>query len=84
MVYKRCQNLDEFVILGCDGLWENVTSEDACTYVRKFWQAGRAPKEAASALARKSISPDPVASEFYGCDNVTVVVLYLSSPPKQN
>ncbi|CAL4937452.1 unnamed protein product [Urochloa decumbens] len=63
---------DEFLIIGCDGLWDVMTSQCAVTIVRKELMQHNNPERCSSALKRDS------------CDNLTVVVICFSSnpPPK--
>lgn len=37
-VQERDKQLDEFLILACDGIWDVMSNEDLCAYVRNRLQ----------------------------------------------
>ncbi|XP_039134939.1 probable protein phosphatase 2C 47 [Dioscorea cayenensis subsp. rotundata] len=65
---------DEFLILGCDGLWDVMTSQCAVTMVRKELMAHNDPERCSQELVREALSRNT-------CDNLTVVVVCFSPNP---
>lgn len=65
---------DEFLIIGCDGLWDVMSSQYAVTIVRKELMLHNDPEKCSRELVRE-------ASKRNSCDNLTVVVVCFSSDP---
>ncbi|KAL4379785.1 hypothetical protein GQ457_02G013050 [Hibiscus cannabinus] len=68
---------DEFLIMGCDGLWDVMSSQCAVTMVRKELMQHNDPERCSRALVKEALQRNT-------CDNLTVVVVCFSSnpPPK--
>lgn len=62
------QEGDEFLILGCDGLWDVLSSENAVEYARKQLQEHNDPKRCSEALVQRAI-------ELHSGDNLTVITI---------
>ncbi|PAN51777.1 hypothetical protein PAHAL_9G619900 [Panicum hallii] len=68
---------DEFLIIGCDGLWDVMTSQCAVSIVRKELMQHNNPEKCSGELVQEALKRD-------SCDNLTVVVICFSSnPPPQ-
>ncbi|XP_061363191.1 probable protein phosphatase 2C 47 [Gastrolobium bilobum] len=65
---------DEFLILGCDGLWDVMSSQCAITMVRKGLMEHNDPEKCARALVTEALQRNT-------CDNLTVVVICFSKDP---
>eukprot|EP00923_Selenidium_pygospionis_P054180 GHVN01094404.1.p1 GENE.GHVN01094404.1~~GHVN01094404.1.p1 ORF type:complete len:612 (-),score=109.49 GHVN01094404.1:1415-3250(-) len=66
---------DEFIIIGCDGIWETMSSQDVVTYVSN--KIAETPLATIIAnLFDDLISPSPEQSEC-GCDNMTAIIIDL-------
>ncbi|KAL9291713.1 putative protein phosphatase 2C 43 [Arabidopsis thaliana] len=65
---------DEFLIMGCDGVWDVMTSQYAVTFVRQGLRRHGDPRRCAMELGREALRLD-------SSDNVTVVVICFSSSP---
>ncbi|CAL1400050.1 unnamed protein product [Linum trigynum] len=65
---------DEFLILGCDGLWDVMSSQCAVTMVRKELMQHNDPARCSKALVKEALQRN-------SCDNLTVVVVCFSSDP---
>lgn len=63
---RKLTEEDVFLIMACDGLWDVVSSEEACKEVARAMGAG---EDAAEALGIKAIKRGSM-------DNITVLVLY--------
>lgn len=65
---------DEFLILGCDGLWEVMSSQYAVTMARKELMLHNDPERCSRELVREALKRNT-------CDNLTVVVICFSPDP---
>lgn len=65
---------DEFLIMGCDGLWDVMTSQSAVTIVRKELMLHNDPEKCSRELVREALKRDT-------CDNLTVIVICFSPDP---
>ncbi|KAK4493376.1 hypothetical protein RD792_017726, partial [Penstemon davidsonii] len=65
---------DEFLIIGCDGLWDVMSSQYAVTIVRKELMMHNDPEKCCRELVREALKRNT-------CDNLTVVVVCFSSNP---
>ncbi|XP_057784127.1 probable protein phosphatase 2C 47 [Salvia miltiorrhiza] len=65
---------DEFLIIGCDGLWDVMSSQYAVTIVRKELMAHNDPERCSRELVREALKRNT-------CDNLTVVVICFSAEP---
>ncbi|KAL8472524.1 hypothetical protein ACS0TY_029024 [Phlomoides rotata] len=65
---------DEFLIIGCDGLWDVMSSQYAVTIVRKELMAHNDPERCSSVLVKEALKRNT-------CDNLTVVVICFSRDP---
>ncbi|OEH73951.1 protein phosphatase 2c domain-containing protein [Cyclospora cayetanensis] len=75
---------DEFVIIACDGIWDCKTNQEAVDFVRARLAESKKPspealRDACEALCDDCLSHDPIKSEGHGCDNMTVVIVDLST-----
>nr|CAN70009.1 hypothetical protein VITISV_038752 [Vitis vinifera] len=65
---------DEFLILGCDGLWDVMSSQCAVTMTRKELMSHNDPERCSKELVREALKRN-------SCDNLTVVVVCFSPDP---
>ncbi|PKA48123.1 putative protein phosphatase 2C 27 [Apostasia shenzhenica] len=65
---------DEFLIMGCDGLWDVMSSQCAVTIVRKELMSHNDPERCSRELVREALKRN-------SCDNLTVVVVCFSPNP---
>ncbi|PIN17220.1 Serine/threonine protein phosphatase [Handroanthus impetiginosus] len=65
---------DEFLIMGCDGLWDVMSSQYAVTVVRKGLMTHNDPEKCSRELVREALKRNT-------CDNLTVVVVCFSPDP---
>ena len=69
-------DVDEFFILGCDGIWDCVTNQQAVDYVRNRIDTQR-PTEIGAHLLDEIISADPRTTQGIGGDNMTILIVDL-------
>jgi len=76
---------DEFMVLGCDGIWERSTNQEMVDFVRPKLSADAPAKplsEICGDICDKGLCPsmDPSENENFdgtGCDNMTVMIVQL-------
>ena len=68
---------DEFIILGCDGIWDWLTNEQAVKYVRERIDT-KTPVEIGIEMLDEIISEDPRSTQQgIGGDNMMIMVIDL-------
>jgi serine/threonine protein phosphatase PrpC len=67
---------DEFIILGCDGIWDCLTNENAVQYVRARIDT-KMPTEIGAEMLDDIISEDPRVTQGIGGDNMTIMIIDL-------
>ena len=68
---RRLTPADEFVVLGCDGVWDVLDDQTAVDIGRKALEAGKPPKVAARQIMNASLQRGST-------DNISVIVLQLT------
>ncbi|KAL5784988.1 hypothetical protein ACOSQ2_007380 [Xanthoceras sorbifolium] len=64
---------DEFLIIGCDGIWDRMSSQYAVSLVRRGLRRHNDPQQSAQELVKEALC-------LNSSDNLTVIVICLSSP----
>jgi len=67
---------DEFLIIGCDGIWDCLTNEEAVKYVRERIDS-KTIVEIGTEMLDEIISDDPRETGGIGGDNMTIMVVDL-------
>jgi len=67
---------DEFIILGCDGIWDCLTNEECVKYVYDRIDS-KYPQEIGAEMLDDIVSADPRASQGIGGDNMTIMIVDL-------
>ncbi|XP_009397960.2 probable protein phosphatase 2C 47 [Musa acuminata AAA Group] len=65
---------DEFLIMGCDGIWDVMSSQCAVTMTRKELMLHNDPEKCSRELVREALKRNT-------CDNLTVMVICFSPDP---
>ncbi|KAK3187890.1 hypothetical protein Dsin_027451 [Dipteronia sinensis] len=68
---------DEFLIIGCDGIWDVMSSQYAISLVRRELRRHNDPQQSAQKLVKEAL-------RLSSSDNVTVIVICLSSDPPES
>ncbi|XP_022760739.1 probable protein phosphatase 2C 13 [Durio zibethinus] len=66
---------DEFLIIGCDGIWDVMPSQFAVSFVRRGLRRHNDPEECARELVNE-------ASRLNSLDNLTAIIICFSSPAR--
>lgn len=66
---------DEFLIIGCDGIWDVMESQYAVSFVRRMLRRYDDPERCARELVREALC-------LNASDNLTVIVICFSSPSR--
>lgn len=68
---------DEFLIIGCDGIWDVMSNQEAISLVRRELRNHNDPQQCARELVTQALKRDT-------CDNVTAIVVCFSSTQSQD
>merc|ERR1712014_233888 len=68
---------DEFVILACDGVWDVMTNQQACDFVRTRLEAKIDLDQIGQELLDECCTKDPKETDGLGTDNMTAVIVKL-------
>lgn len=66
---------EDFIIMGCDGIWETKSNEEMVQYIYDKFKQGKEPKDIVSELLNDIISPDYTQTGGVGCDNMTCILI---------
>ncbi|KAL5963774.1 putative protein phosphatase 2C [Taenia solium] len=65
---------DEFIVLGCDGIWDVMTNQEVISFVRSRLADGRSLDLICEELMMHCLAPN-CSPNGLGCDNMTVVII---------
>jgi len=77
IISERITVEDEFIVLACDGIWDVMSNQDVCDFVRLRLKEGIPLPNLIEMLLDSCISPDPKATQGLGGDNMTCVIVQL-------
>eukprot|EP00744_Colponema_vietnamica_P001408 GILI01002328.1.p1 GENE.GILI01002328.1~~GILI01002328.1.p1 ORF type:complete len:338 (+),score=109.19 GILI01002328.1:70-1083(+) len=72
---EQLTDKDEFLVLACDGVWDVMTNQEVCDFVRERLNRGMKVSSIVNEIFDRCISPDPSATTGVGCDNMTCVIV---------
>jgi len=75
IVKKAITKADEFIVMGCDGIWEIMSDLEICQIVTKGILNGQSMPTIAETILDKGLAPD--TSQGTGCDNMSAIVIQL-------
>lgn len=76
----RLSAADNFLVLGCDGIWEKASSQNVADFVRPRVEPHKVGKHLSGACAAfldKNLAKSPMADMGLGCDNMTLMAVDL-------
>merc|ERR1712161_170890 len=65
---------DEFLLLGCDGIWDCLTNEQAVNFVQARIET-QTPIDIGAAMLDEIVSDDPRITQGIGGDNMTIMII---------
>ena len=83
LITETLRHDDEFIVLGCDGIFELLTSQQVIDFVRSGIQRGLKLEKIAEALLDECCSKDPSLTAGKGTDNETCVIIKLNREAKR-
>ncbi|CDJ35786.1 protein phosphatase 2C, putative [Eimeria mitis] len=79
---NRDPEKDEFLVIGCDGIWELLSSAEVVEFVRRRIEHTPDLCQILKELFDSLISPNPALFE-YGCDNMTAFIVDLKAEKRR-
>lgn len=73
-VFDYSDDID-FIIMGCDGIWEKKSNEEMVEYVYERLNKNQDLKSIVSELLLDTIAPSVAETQGIGCDNMTCVLI---------
>ncbi|CAE6961337.1 unnamed protein product [Symbiodinium natans] len=77
VVIRELTPEDEFIVLACDGIWDVMSNQDICDFVRPRLEKGLDLKLISEELLEHCCTEDPSQTQGLGTDNMTVVIVKL-------
>lgn len=68
---RALSNDDEFLLIGCDGIWECLTNQQICEFVAEKYKEKKNLSSSVESLLDRILAPD--TSTGLGCDNMSCI-----------
>ena len=68
---------DQFFLLGCDGVWDVLSNQEACDFVLERLRPGASLNQIACELLDRCLASNPHDTRGIGCDNMTITIFDL-------
>lgn len=66
---------DEFIIMGCDGIWEKWSNQEMVDWIRPRLTEGQSEAKIVEDLLHTLLSPNYTETEGIGCDNMSAILI---------
>lgn len=76
-VFDYTDDID-FIIMGCDGIWEKRSNEEMVDFVYKKLKEEVPLKKIVSDLLLETLAPSVMENQGVGCDNMTCILIKFS------
>jgi len=73
---RQISKEDQFLVMGCDGIWEILDADEICQIVENGLSKGSKVSETAELILDRGLAPD--TSQGVGCDNMSSIVIVLN------
>jgi len=73
IIKKKISEDDEFIVMGCDGIWEIKTNQEIVDFVAARLQKDSKVSGVVEELLEAIVAPDTING--LGCDNMTCIVI---------
>ena len=70
----------DFIVIGCDGVWEMKNSQQIVTYIYEQRKKKQPMKKIAETLLDSLLSPNIQRTMGKGCDNMSLIIIDFSIP----
>ena len=84
IVIEPIQANDEFLLMGCDGVFELLSSQQVINFVRFRLKTGMDPKAVVESLLDECCSKDPQKTLGRGTDNETCILVLLNNDSQEH
>eukprot|EP01135_Chromosphaera_perkinsii_P008190 Nk52_evm12s1178 gene=Nk52_evmTU12s1178 len=74
IIVKALTNEEEFMVVACDGIWDVLTNQEVCDFVRERIGKGDAIESVCEQLLDRCLAPESRMGGV-GCDNMSVVIV---------
>lgn len=71
---RELEKKDEYILMGCDGIWETESSQDILDWIAKSLKTNTL-RNTTEALLDHLIAPD--TSTGAGCDNMSAIIIQI-------
>jgi serine/threonine protein phosphatase PrpC len=77
VLVRETEDLDHFLVIGCDGIWEIQTMDEICELIENRCRVNPDAEisEAIEEMLDRGLAPDTTLS--VGCDNMSAMVVFL-------
>ena len=75
IVIERYTEDCDFIVIGCDGIWDCLTNQEACDYVKERLQKEKKLSSIIESMMDSIIADSKMNETGVGCDNMTCIVV---------
>lgn len=75
IVIERYTEDCDFIVIGCDGIWDCLTNQEACDYVKERLQKEKKLSSIIENMMDSIIADSKMNETGIGCDNMTCIIV---------